>query len=256
MKTTKLLMLGLAAVILTISSCSKDGDIGPIGLTGQQGEQGIQGSQGEQGSAGQDGDALGVPGEQGEQGADGTNGTDGINGTDGANGTDGTDGVDGTNGINGTNGTDGSDGEDGNANVIASSWTNLNFPSSWNTNNEARFELSDVNITQEVIDSYALLSYVKFTSTNIAASSFPFVSLGKQYEIHDSMMVGEYVAFAIVNDKVARPTPPTNHQVRYVLIAPSSLSGKSNAPTLEKMQKDGIDTGNYKEVMDYLGLDH
>ncbi len=70
------------------------------------------------------------------------------------------------------------------------------------------------------------------------------------------MLVGEYVAFAIVNDKVARPTPPTNHQVRYVLIAPSSLSGKSNAPTLEKMHKNGIDTGNYKEVMDYLGLDH
>ncbi len=253
MKTTKLLMLGLTAMFFTISSCSKDGDIGPIGLNGPQGEQGIQGQQGEQGPAGEDGEALGVPGAQGEQGpagADGTNGTDGINGTDGANGTDGVDGTDGA------NGTDGNDGEDGNANVIASSWTNLNFPSSWDTNNEARFELSDVNITQEVIDSYALLSYVKFTSTDIAASSVPFISIGKQYEIHDSMLVGEYVAFAIVNDKVARPTPPTNHQVRYVLIAPSSLSGKSNAPSLEKMQKDGIDTGNYKEVMDYLGLDH
>ncbi|WP_339840297.1 hypothetical protein [uncultured Maribacter sp.] len=230
MKTTMNFITCVIMVFaITLTSCSKDGDIGPIGLTGAQGEQGIQG---EQGPTGEDGEALGVPGAQGETGATGPAGPAGENGTDGVNG------------------------QDGNANVIASSWTNLDFPNSWNSNNEARFELSDTNITQEVINSYALLSYVKFTSANTTASSVPFVSLGKQYEIHDSMAVGQYVALAIVNDKVARPTPPTNLQVRYVLIAPSSLSGKNNAPSLEKMEKDGIDTGNYKEVMDYLGLDY
>ena len=64
---------------ITLTSCSKDGDIG------LQGEQGIQGEDGEQGPAGEDG----------------TNGTNGIDGT------------------NGTDGTNGEDGQDGNANVVS-----------------------------------------------------------------------------------------------------------------------------------------
>ena len=169
---------------------------------------------------------------------------------------DGEDGQDGAIGPQGTVGTNGANGTDGNANVIASEWTNLNFPSSWDTNDEARFTLSDTNITQDVIDTYALLSYVKLSGSETSASSIPFISLAKQYEIHDSMSVGEYVAFAIVNNIIAQPTPPTNHQVRYVLIAPSSLSGKNNAPSLKKMKRDGIDIDNYGQVMDYLGLGH
>ena len=245
MKTRlRFLMYGLFALAVTITSCEKEGVQGPIGPAGTMGE---QGNAGPTGPAGEDGEALGVPGPQGSQGESGATGPAGEAGPAGSTGPAG---------ANGSNGTNGAAGEDGNANVIASTWTNLNFPSNWDTNNEARFEFSDANITQQVIDSYALLSYVKFTGANTSASSVPFVSPGSTYEIHDSMLLGDYVAFAIVNDIVSRPTPPTNHQVRYVLIAPSNLSGKSNEPSLEKMQKDGIDTENYKEVMDYLGLDY
>lgn len=222
MKTTmKFMMLAFMALAISITSCSKDeGPQGPIGAQGIQGEQGTAGPEG---PAGQDGEALGVPGPAG------TNGTDGTNGTNGA---------------------------DGNANVIASDWTALNFSASWDGSNEASFLISDANITQEVIDSYALLSYVRFTSSSTSASSVPFISLGSAYEIHDSMILGQYRAFAIVNDIVARPTPPTNHSVRYVLIASSSLSGRGNGPSLQKMQKNGIDINNYEQVMDYLGLDY
>ena len=179
---------------------------------------------------------LSCSGEDGEDGAIGPMGTPGLNGIDGEDGT------------NGTNG------EDGNANVIASDWTDIDFPASWDGNDEARFDITDSNITQEVIDSYALLGYTRFSSSTTAASAMPFVSLGQQYEIYNSMQVGEYTAFAIVNDIVARPVPPTNHQVRYILIAPSAVSGKTNSPSLEKMKEDGIDATNYTAVMDYLGL--
>lgn len=233
----KFMTLVFMATAMILISCDKDEVEGPIGPPGPQGEQGIQGPEGPQGPAGEDGEALGVPGPQGPAGPPGADGADGTNGTDGADG------------------ANGADGADGNANVIASSWTNLSFPSNWDGNNEARFELPDARITQEVIDSYALLSYVKFSSNSTSASSVPFVSLGGTYEIHDAMSVGEYVAFAIGYDLGARPSPPANHQVRYVLIAPSSLSGKNNAPSLEKMKLDGVNTGNYYEVMDYLGLD-
>ncbi len=172
----------------------------------------------------------------------------------GKDGEDGEDGATGAQGEQGIAGQDGENGEDGNANVIASSWTALNFPNSWDAVNEARFEISDSSITQEVIDSYALLSYVKFTGSNTAASSVPYISLASRYEIHDAMSIGEYISFAIVNDIGAQPTPPTNHEVRYVLIASSNLSAKSDARSLENMTKSGIKVSNYKDVMDYLGL--
>lgn len=175
---------------------------------------------------------------------------------DGEDGEDGAMGTAGEQGIAGTDGSNGTDGIDGNANVIASDWTSLSFPSTWDANDEARFTFSDINITQDVIDSYALLSYVKLTGSSTAASSVPFISLANKYEIHDAMSVGQYIAFAIVNDIVAQPTPPTDHEVRYVLIASSSLSGKNNAPSLEKMKENGIKTNNYKDVMDYLGLEY
>ena len=177
-------------------------------------------------------------------------------GEDGAMGAVGEQGIAGQDGTNGEDGAIGPQGTDGNANVVASSWTDLNFPNTWDGFNEARFEISDSNITQDVIDSYALLSYVKFTGSNTSASSVPFISLASRYEIHDSMSIGEYVALAIVNDIGAQPAPPTNHEVRYILIAPSSLSGKSNAPSLEKMKKNGINIKNYEEVIHYLGLEY
>jgi hypothetical protein len=231
----------LFALVVTISSCEKEGVQGLIGPTGATGEQGITGPEGPKGEAGE---ALGVPGPQGNQGEPG------------ATGETGTAGANGINGIDGVAGTDGTNGADGNANVIASDWTSLNFSSTWDGNDEARFELSDANITQTVIDSYALLSYVRFSSVTVAASSVPFISLGKQYEVHYSVMLGEYVAFAIVNDKIARPTPPTNLEVRYVLIAPSSLVGKNDSPSLKQVQRDNIDISSYEDVMDYLGLDY
>ena len=179
---------------------------------------------------------LSCSGEDGEDGAIGPMGTPGIDGVDGEDGQIGANGV------------------DGNANVIASAWTDIDFPANWDGNDEASFDVTDTNITQEVVDSYALLGYTRFSSSTTAASAIPFVSIGQQYEIYNSMQVGKYTAFAIVNDRVARPAPPTNHQVRYILIAPSAVSGKTNSPSLEKMKEDGIDTTNYTAVMDYLGL--
>lgn len=174
-------------------------------------------------------------------------------GPEGPQGAMGSQGPQGEQGIQGPNGQDG---VDGNANVVASDWITLDFPDSWDINDEARFEYVDANITQEVIDSYALLSYVKFTSSDTSASSVPFVSLNSTYEIHDSMLLGSYVAFAIGNDTAAQPTPPANMQVRYVLIAPSNLSGKTDAPSLQSMKELGIDVNDYMAVMDYLGLDY
>jgi hypothetical protein len=171
-------------------------------------------------------------------------------------GDDGAIGPQGPAGVDGVDGIDGVDGSDGNANVMASDWLDLTFPANWDGVNEARFEHVDANITQEVIDSYALLSYVRFSTATTAASSVPFVSLNSTYEIHDSMLLGKFVAFAIGNDLASQPNPPTNLSVRYVLIAPSSLAGKTDQPSLESMKKAGIDLNDYEAVMDHIGLDY
>ena len=166
-------------------------------------------------------------------------------------------GINGVDGIAGQNGTNGANGTDGNANVIASGWTDINFSASWDGNDEASFVIADENITEEVVDTYALLGFTRFSSSSsTSASAMPFISLGQQYEIHNAMRVGNYVVNAFVNDEIARPVPPTNHQVRYVLIAPSSTTGKSSTPSLEQMKSDGVNVNNYKEVMDYFGLEH
>lgn len=47
----------LVCSALTLTGCSKDGDVGPIGPQGPQGEQGIQGIEGEQGIEGNPGNA-------------------------------------------------------------------------------------------------------------------------------------------------------------------------------------------------------
>ena len=176
---------------------------------------------------------------------------DGAIGPAGPAGTNGVDG-NGTNGTDGTNGEDGENGEDGNANVITTAWQEITFPATWDINDEARFAIADIRITQDVIDNYALLGYVRFTNASRVASSIPFISLGQDYQIHDAMIVGEYVCTALVNDIALVPTPPINLSVRYVLIQAGTTSKSSNKSPYQQLLDAGVDTTNYNDVMQYL----
>ena len=220
---------------ITLSSCSKDGDIGPIGPSGQQG---IEGPQGPAGQDGEDGEALGVPSAQGETGATGPAGEDGTNGTDGENG---------------------EDGEDGNANVIASSWIVADFPDNYSFS-AATVTISDSRITQDVLNNYTVLGYFSYSDSYSEVYAIPFTEpLFRSFTMEQRMAIGEYKITEMGNPDTVGTLDPIDGFVRYVLIAPYELSlktGDDNKYTIKEMKENGVNLSNYHEVMDYLGMDY
>jgi len=201
--------------------------------------------------------ALSCNGEDGLDGLDGIDGSPGIQGEQGPPGQDGTDGQDGENGQDGADGQDGEDGEDGNANVIASAWFGPdNETQGFDGNyNFSEFDTSLENIDPSLMETATLLVYAKFDhyspglwpsehaallpiTINFRTSSvhytyyFTSSNLKIRYKIEPLI---EFIFF------------PSTSQFRYVVI-PASTTSKDTSPNFSKM--------SYKEVMDYLGLEH
>jgi len=178
---------------------------------------------------------------QGEQGIQGPAGQDGA---DGENGTDGADGQDGSNGQNGA------DGEDGNANVIASDWVSVEFPTT--ATPSATFNITDDRITQDIADSAAIYAYGRSGNATI---SIPFTFRNRTYYFVLSPDTNEFRLIALSVDGSPEFLNDFS-EVRYVII-PATTTGKgTTTSTLEQMQKAGVDPTDYYAVCNYLGLEY
>ncbi|WP_299800792.1 hypothetical protein [uncultured Maribacter sp.] len=235
--TTNFIKCAIIIFAITLTSCSKDGDIGPIG---PQGEQGIQGEDGEQGPAGEDGEALGVPGPQGEQGETGATGPAGE---------------DGTNGTNGTNGTDGTNGEDGNANVAT-------YTYDISSESGATIPVTATALSQEVIDNDLILGYLSKDSsvyTPIPAPIYAF-ELGDNSDIAVEISLNRYWMFfyEVGTENLKSVTAGQLNELKLIIVeSNSTTSGKSSKEnTLANLKYAGIDTSDYYAVMDYYGLEY
>jgi len=218
MKTTlKFLTTGIMACALLLASCTKESLDGAVGPQGSQGEQGIQGPEGPQGAAGQDGEAQGVPG---PAGADGQNGEDG---------------------------------EDGNANVRAFTYDLTNF--SGDKHAERISEL-----TGEVLENDVVLGYIKRTLVYypIPSTNLSLGAVREDIDIKVELTPGVYtMEFFNSEDNSTWPiNRGTLESLKVVIIKSSSItSGKSaKAGVLSKLKSEGIDVGDYNQVVDYFGL--
>lgn len=83
MNTSSKIKLGLAALLITFASCSKEGSVGPQGAQGEQGIEGKKGDKGDKGDKGNKGDtgARGARGAKGDRGDKGEKGDKGDKGT-------------------------------------------------------------------------------------------------------------------------------------------------------------------------------
>lgn len=203
----------------------------------------------------------GDQGEIGPQGIQGEPGRDGVDGTNGVDGTDGQDGQDGVDGQDGQDGENGEDGADGNANVITSDWIPLDL-SNPNDFNWVSFDITDASITQEVLDNYAILGYLKSTRTPTTSLvlSLPFIAWGTGVYYYQQVRLGTYTVVARAQDTATPVRPAADQAVRYVLIQATNTSttGKSietSPSSFQKMLDAGIDTTDYNAVAQYLNLE-
>ena len=246
-KTMKTFVYGFMALSITITSCSKDGDIGPIGPQGPQGEQGPVGPQG---PAGEDGEALGVPGPQGEQGEQGPAGPAGPAGPQGETGDTGPAGP------TGPAGADGADGADGNANV-----TTYTFDMSSESGNTIPIRVSA--LTQDVVDNDLIIGYLRNSQSNtyyaIPASVWPN-GTGGFYDIAVDITVGTYwVNFYQVGTQTFNPISSVELGDLKVVIAESTstVAGRSQRRARrEELKANGVNVNDYYAVMDYFGLNY
>ena len=173
---------------------------------------------------------------------------------DGEDGAIGPMGTPGLNGIDGEDGTNGTNGEDGNANVIASTWLEADFPDSYSFS-AASVTISDVNITQEVLSTYTILGYFSFSDTFEDIYAIPFTEpLFRSFTMEQRLGIGEYIITELGNPDTVGTLDPIDGFVRYILIAPSSLTGKN--ATIDYLKKSGVDINDYNAVMDYYGLEY
>jgi hypothetical protein len=180
---------------------------------------------------------------------------------DGETGSIGPAGKDGINGTNGSDGANGQDGEDGNANVIASDWATADF-GSYSALGVASFTINDSRITSDVLNSYGLIGFMSFgTDPNGDVYAIPFTEdFLRTFSAQHRLGLGKYtVSLLRSTNAPAGTTPVSGTLVRFVLVAPSSVAGKGNATGkdgIAQMMANGVDTNNYMEVIDYLGLDY
>ncbi len=220
MKTTmKLLAFGMLALGISISSCTKEGEVGPIG---PQGEQGIQGPQG---PAGEDGEALGLPGPQGEQGPTGPQGEQGPAGEDGSN------------------------------NVIYSDWTSID---TWDNDSPmykwTRFP--DRILTQEQLNEAAILVYRKYqpspanTLRDLMPIDFHNGSGGLDIS-YRSPIQGNGIMLSITSygrNITTEEYKGPNTEFRYIIIPGGLPAAEGKRQNFSKM--------SYEEVMDHFGLEY
>ena len=154
----------------------------------------------------------------------------------------------------GADGKDGIDGKDGNANVIASQWISPEWSATDTT--FAEFFYNDEKITEEILNSGLLISYVDWYGDLSQVHSLPLTYVYSGYDINYNVtsLIGKIRWWFLT--QYASYTPPSDMRFRYIII-PSNSSDKSANPQQEilySLDKAGVDVNNYYDVCAYFGI--
>jgi len=150
-------------------------------------------------------------------------------------------GEDGMDGAIGPQGVDGIDGQDGNANVVSVLVSGVDIAAGSNT-----IDLPE--LTQDIFDNGFIIGYVTIPERPNFWESIPVV-IGSEVRLD----ITEFTVGSVILDATFNQTL----NFRFVLVAGTSATGKtSQATTLKELKEAGIDINNYREVMDYFGLDY
>lgn len=218
--TMKIILFGLMALAISITSCEKEGLQGPAGPAGQMGQQGIQGTEG---PAGQDGEAQGVPGPTGPAGSDGTNGTDGA---------------------------------DGNANVRTFIYDLTSF--SGDEYSKIISEFTQEVLENDVVLSYIKksISYYPIPTTNLNLGQAGG-DVDVQVKLNNGSFTME---FFNSDSNISQPLNSGTLQSLKVVIIKSTGTTSGKQTTKENIQNQlknaGVDINDYYSVMDYFGLEY
>ena len=167
---------------------------------------------------------------------------------------DAEDGMDGMDGAQGEQGIPGEDGQDGNANVIFSDWIPTEFSSTPDV--ISFFDVADPQITEEVVNTAAILAYGDVAGSN-AFIVIPYTFLNESY----------FFAFLKGSNSIrflgasVDGSPEIFDQitaVRYVIIPPGEDSGRAASNPniiLQNLRAQGVNINNYEEVAAYYNLD-
>ena len=153
-------------------------------------------------------------------------------------GEDGADGIPGAAGQDGTNGTNGTNGEDGNANVTSVLLENVSF-----VPGEKILTVTELN--QDILDSGVVIGYLR-NSGESTWFALPLSFSGFELFIQ-SIQLG---SITIRANYIGNGT-----DFRFVLIESTNISA-DNSSVYGNLKAAGIDINNFKEVMDYYGLDY
>jgi hypothetical protein len=136
-------------------------------------------------------------------------------------------------GCTGSEGPQGPAGTDGNANVIASTWYT---PTSWaGQSGDWYFDLSNANITKDIVESGVVLAYVSLPNDIYTAPvrPLPTYALGANWEF----LVPDYGQIEFMSDKST--VPPAGCSFRYVLI-PASYTFQATANTSNLLKSKSL----------------
>ncbi len=181
---------------------------------------------------------------------------DGDVGPIGPAGTSGIDGIAGTNGSDGTEGVDGTDGEDGNANVTIFEFDSKTFTTSTsylmpNVSQQemgnslvlAYFGTEFTDVNNNIFDS--MTSWVNVpgtTDTFISQTRIDRTGLGNLSE----NKLDHKLVITLRNFNGSPHLVSTTFEKFKIILAPASISGKSNNVDLRKM--------TYEEVIAHFGI--
>lgn len=241
MKTLKLMMVVIASVVFTLTSCEK-GDTGPVG---SQGEQGVRGEKGDKGDKGDPG-ATGARGATGATGATGTTGPKGDKGDPGATGPRGATGATGATGPRGATGATGAKGDPGNANVLLYEFGSQTFTSALSL---------DISVSRQVVDNSMILVYYN-PAVEDATAWFQAPGLGSAGNYQTRYFIYQLTASPSVY-RLGLRTLTVNGASSY----PSSLTFRkikvifAEASQVFSLQASGqLDLSDYQSVKEALGI--
>ncbi len=168
-------------------------------------------------------------------------------------GMDGAIGPEGPQGIAGVDGQDGADGLDGNANVTAHTFDASTFSGTFDG-------VSLSALTQEVIDTYAILSYLQEGSSQVwFPVPCPADDFGFPHAVDVNIGLGG-IDFDYADASGVPVSISAGDLVkgRVILIEPTSVDPASrvNNSSLSVLKEAGVDVNDYYAVCDYYGLSY
>lgn len=143
----------------------------------------------------------------------------------------------------------------GNANVMSTDWIPIDFPDTAVTG--ANFDINDPNIDEEVLNSAAVLSYARVSSTTVIDIPFTYQNRSYYTVLFSSINVIRFRAVAV--DGITAQIFNDFQEVRYVIIPASNVPGstnKSKQVLLNELEHKGVDVTDFYSVAAYYGLSH